>query len=87
MAATCYAFDSLVPSWLAEDPGYVAALGEHLVARVELQGWEVVAGPAVTTVDDCEAKIPVGTLLLRAEVMVEEYDIDMADDMFGAAGE
>ncbi|MGW6912580.1 hypothetical protein ACWGB8_01960 [Kitasatospora sp. NPDC054939] len=86
MAATCYAFDSLVPSWLAEDPGYVAALGEHLVARVELQGWQVVGGPAVTLAD-CEARIPIGTVLLRAEVMVEEYDIDMADDMFGAAGE
>ncbi|MFG3051894.1 hypothetical protein ACGFZP_13215 [Kitasatospora sp. NPDC048239] len=83
MAVTRYTFDSLVPSWLAEDPGYIAALGEHLVARVELQGWKVVAGPAVMPADGCEARIPVGTVLLRAEVCVEEFDIDLADGQAG----
>lgn len=79
MAGTRYHMESLVPSWLARDPGYVAALGEHLIARVELQGWQVTAGPAVRRVD-CDARIPVGMVLLRAEVMVEEFDLDMGDD-------
>lgn len=79
MAGTRYHVESLVPSWLARDHGYGAALGEHLVARVELQGWEVTAGPAVRQVG-CAARIPVGMVLLRAEVVVEEFDFDMTDD-------
>jgi hypothetical protein len=86
VSPTTYYLDSLVPSWLAVDPGYVAALGEHLVARVELQGYQVVQGPFVMAVD-CDARIPVGMTLVRAEVHVEEFDIDLTDDADPPAGQ
>lgn len=79
MAGTRYHLESLVPSWLAHDHGYLAALGEHLVARMKLQGWNVVTGPAVAPFIG-PARVPVGMVLLRAEVTVEEFDLDMADD-------
>jgi hypothetical protein len=83
---TRYYLESLVPSWLAPDPGYVAALGEHLAARMELQGYEVTSGPVVV-LSETEARVPVGMTLVRAEVGVEEFDLDMADDKPTAAGQ
>ncbi|WP_199881804.1 hypothetical protein [Streptomyces sp. CB03911] len=85
MTETHYYLESLVPSWLAADPGYVAALGEHLAARMELQGYEVTSGPVVVPAHT-EARVPVGMTLVRAEIGVEEFDLDMDDDASRPAG-
>lgn len=75
---TRYAFESLVPSWLASDTGYMAGLGAYLIARMEMQGWQVVSAPFVEP-PDAGAPLPVGMVLLRVSVEVEEFDIDMGE--------
>jgi hypothetical protein len=74
-----YYLDSLVPSWLASDPGYLTALGTHLVDRMHLQGYSEVGWPQISEAPSDVAP-PVGMLLVRATITVEEFDIDMGDD-------
>lgn len=81
-----YYLDSLVPSWLAADPGYLAALGEHLADRMDLSGHRLVEGPCPVPVD-AGLRLPVGITLVRVECAVEEFDIDMADDDPAPAGQ
>ncbi|GAA0705277.1 hypothetical protein GCM10010193_70440 [Kitasatospora atroaurantiaca] len=79
MSTSRYFFDSLVPSWLGADPGYRAALGQHLLGLMALQEYEPVSEPAVS-VAPCDIDPPPGTVLLRVEVLVEEFDLDMGDE-------
>jgi hypothetical protein len=67
-----------VPSWLVNDQGYLAGLREYLVSRMELQGWQVVSEPHVEP-PEAGAPLPVGMVLLRVSVEVEEFDVDMGD--------
>lgn len=73
-----YYLDSLVPSWLAADPGYLAALRQHLLDRMTLQGYQPEATPVITRAGG-DVPPPIGTVLLRATVTVAEFDIDMGD--------
>lgn len=75
---TQYHTDSLVPAWLAEDPGYLAGLREYLANMMELQGYRIVVKPTVQ--DDTGAsmaRIPVGFRLLNAWCVVEEFDVEV----------
>lgn len=79
MSATRYHFDSLVPAWLTADPGYRAALGQHLLDRMALQDWQPVTVPAIEPAPGAVPP-PVGMALLRVSVDVEEFDLDMGDE-------
>jgi hypothetical protein len=79
VSATRHYLDSLVPSWLAADPGYRAALGQHILDRMALQDWQPVTRPAFSDVPS-DVPPPVGMTLLRATVAVEEFDLDMGDE-------
>ncbi|MFC8447661.1 hypothetical protein [Kitasatospora sp. NPDC057223] len=79
-----YHLDSLVPSWLASDPGYLSALGCHLLDRMTLQGYQPVDWPVISEAPSDVAP-PVGMLLIRATIAVEEFDIDMGDEVTEAA--
>lgn len=74
-----YYLDALIPAWLAHDPGYLAALRQHLLDRMALNEYqpvgEVRTGPAPSQVPP-----PPGMALLRATVEVAEFDIEMGDD-------
>lgn len=74
-----YYLDALVPSWLAADTGYVAALTRHLVDQMRFHGYEPATWPT-TGEAPSDVPPPVGMVILRAAVDVEEFDIDMADD-------
>lgn len=76
-----YYVESLVPSWLASDPGYLAALGGHLADRMRAQGYEIVSGPAIGEAHDLMVPAPVGTVILRASIAVEEFDVDMGSEI------
>lgn len=73
-----YQIETLAPSWLAQDVGYLAALGEHLTARMDLNGYQVVEAPRTSPAPSL-ARLPVGTVLLRTVCGVEEFDVDMDD--------
>lgn len=77
--SSSYYLDSLVPSWLASDSGYLAALGEHLLDRMALQGYRPTGRPVIGDAAG-EVKPPVGMRLLRVIVTVDEFDLDMGDD-------
>lgn len=74
---TCY-LDSLVPSWLLHDSGYRNALQQHLTDRIAVHGYEP-ATPVRIRQAPSDVPPPVGMLLLRAEVQVEEFDVDMSE--------
>lgn len=76
-----YYVESLVPSWLASDPGYLAALGGHLMDRMQAQGYEPVGWPVISEAHDVLVPAPVGTLIVRASIDVEEFDVDMGDEV------
>lgn len=76
--SSSYYFDSLAPSWLAADPGYIAALRTHLLDRMALQGYQPTVLPVVTRAGG-DVPAPVGMVLLRVSVTVEEFDVDMGD--------
>jgi len=75
-----YYLDSIVPSWLAADTGYITAFTGHLLDRMRFHGYTPVAWP---TVSEAPSKVPapVGMVIIRATIDVEEFDIDMADDL------
>lgn len=79
MTRSTYYLDSLIPSWLAADPAYRQAAGDHLLDRMAHQGYQ----PATRVdFDDAPSEVmpPVGMILLRATVDVEEFDLDMGDE-------
>ena len=78
MTQSTYYLDSLIPSWLAADRAYRQALGDHLLDRLAHQGYQPVARVAF---DDApsEVPVPVGMILLRAAVTVQEFDVEMDD--------
>ncbi|MFD9223804.1 hypothetical protein ACFWDI_28325 [Streptomyces sp. NPDC060064] len=76
MTRSTYFFESLAPSWLTHDGGYRAALTQHMRDRMELQGYEIV-GPIRIIQVRGEVPAPVGMVLLRIEVEVEEFDIEV----------
>lgn len=86
MSTSRHYFDSLIPSWLASDPGYLSALGAHLLDRMYAQGWEPVGWPAIGEAPG-QVPPPIGMVLVRATIGVEEFDIDMADDAPPPAGQ
>ncbi|MFE9064922.1 hypothetical protein [Streptomyces violaceusniger] len=78
-ARTTYYLESLVPSWLLHDSGYRNALQQHLLDRIKLQGYEPVTPVRIREAPG-EVPPPVGMLLLRAEVQVEEFDVEVGED-------
>lgn len=74
---TCW-IDSLVPSWLLHDSGYRNALQQHLVDRLAAQGYEP-AGPVRIIQSETPVPPPVGMLMLRAETVVEEFDVEVGE--------
>lgn len=75
---TRYCFESLAPTWLAGDTSYRSALGDFLTSCMDERGYRIAVPPAVQAVTD-GTRTPVGTVLLRAECGVEEFDLDMGD--------
>jgi hypothetical protein len=78
--SSSYRFDSLVPAWLAHDGGYTAALGQYLSTCMAQLGYRLIELPRVTETSSA-ASLPVGMRLVRAECVVEEFDIDVDDDV------
>ncbi|WP_445520447.1 hypothetical protein [Streptomyces sp. NEAU-174] len=75
---TC-GIESLVPSWLLHDSGYRNALQQHLLDRIAIQGYEPVTPVRIRQAPG-EVPPPVGMILLRAEVTVEEFDVEVDGD-------
>lgn len=78
MTRTTYWIESLTPSWLLHDSGYRNALQQHLLDRIKLQGYEPVTPVRIRQSAE-EVPPPVGMLLLRAEVTVEEFDVEVGE--------
>lgn len=82
MTASAYYLDSLVPSWLAQDSAYRAVLAQHLLDRMALNGFTPVAQPEFSEAPS-QVTPPIGAVLLRVAVSVEEFDLDMSDEDWG----
>lgn len=78
MTRTAYCFESLAPSWLVHDGGYRAALSQHMRDRMELQGYDIVTPIRIRDAGG-DVPPPVGMRLLRVEVEVEEFDVEVGD--------
>jgi hypothetical protein len=76
---TLYGYESLAPSWLTHDGGYRAALTQHMRDRMALHGYEIVSPIRIREARGDVAP-PVGMTMLRVEVEVEEFDVDMGDE-------
>ena len=78
---TRYQMESMVPSWLGSDSGYLAALKQTLTNRMTMQGWDVVEGPWVEdTTSQSSAVVPVGMSLLNVWCGVTEFDVEVPDE-------
>jgi hypothetical protein len=79
-SVTYYQMESVVPSWLASDAGYLAGLRQALSNRMALQGWDVTDGPRVEdTTSGSRATVPVGMTLLNVWCGVTEFDFEVPD--------
>jgi hypothetical protein len=76
MDQTTYGFESLAPSWLMHDGGYRAALTQHMRDRMGLQGYTIVSPIRIGDAGG-DVPPPVGMILLRVEVEVEEFDVEV----------
>ena len=79
---TRYQMESVVPSWLGSDAGYLAGLKQALVNRMTMQGWDVVEGPRVEDQTNASsAVVPVGMSLLNVWCGVSEFDFEVPDEL------
>lgn len=74
-----YFTDSLVPSWLTEDQGYRKAIETYLLDLMAMRDYTVIT-PVVIGVADGPVTPPVGMSVVRATVIVQEFDIEVPMD-------
>jgi len=71
-----YYIESLVPSFLASDGGYIAVLKKYLFDIVSSQEWTVMDGPRRTwkSAGQILVEPPTGFVEVHIEVTVREFD-------------